>query len=83
MISVDWSDPQTLWLNITNAALGAVVLICVLVLAVGVVQELRLRARRRAEEPTPISAAGDHVFDVPGLGLTMADGGESVPPERK
>jgi hypothetical protein len=83
MFSVDWNDPQTLWLNLTNAALGAVVLICVLVVAAGVVQELRLRAKRRAEQPTPIRAAGDHAFDVPGLGLTMADGGESVPPERK
>ena len=83
MFSVNWSDPQTLWLNITNAALGAVVLICVLVLAAGVVQELRLRARRRAGQPTPIRAAGDHAFDVPGLGLTMADGGESVPQEPK
>lgn len=83
MFSVDWSDPQTLWLNITNAALGAVVLICVLVLAVGVLQELRLRAKRREMEPTPIRLAGDHAFDVPGLGLTMADGGESVEPKRK
>jgi hypothetical protein len=80
---VDWSDPQTLWLNITNAALGAVVLICVLVLAAGVVQEFRLRARRRVSEPTPIRLAGDHAFDVPGLGLTMADGGESVEPKQK
>jgi hypothetical protein len=83
MFSVDWSDPQTLWLNITNAALGAVVLICVLVLAVGVLQELRLRAKRRETEPTPIRLAGDHAFDVPGLGLTMADGGESIEPKRK
>ena len=65
------------------AALGAVVLICVLVLVVGVLQELRLRAKRRETEPTPIRLVGDHAFDVPGLGLTMADGGESIEPKRK
>jgi hypothetical protein len=49
MFGVDWNDPQTLWLNITNLALGLVTLGCVLVFAYSVYAELRGRARRRAE----------------------------------
>ena len=31
MFGVNWSDPQTLWLNITNLALGVVTLSAVLI----------------------------------------------------
>jgi hypothetical protein len=78
VFSIDWSDPQTLWLNLTNLALGVVVLAGVLVLVGGILQELRLRAKRRAAGAAPIRAIDDHAFDVPGLGLTMADGGERI-----
>ena len=91
-MQVNWSDPQTFWLNATNLALGVVVLVCLAVVAVALFQEV---VRRRAE-----SAALDremeqlvagyqpdgHAVQVPGLGLTMADGGEPVkrqdPPRR-
>jgi ABC-type lipoprotein release transport system permease subunit len=70
VFSINWSDPQTFWLNVTNLALGLVVLICVLVMTAGILQELRERARRRAA----------HAFVTPELGLTMADGGEPLSP---
>ncbi len=67
-----WSNPEALWLNLTNAALGLVVLVCCGIVTVSIVKELvaRLVARRET-----------HAFHVAGLGLTMADGGEPVTPE--
>jgi hypothetical protein len=82
VFSIDWSDPQTLWLNLTNLVLGVVVLICVAVMAAGIAQEFRLRAKKRASVPTPIRAADDHAFEIPELGLTMADGGERIVKDR-
>jgi hypothetical protein len=64
--------PEAFWLNVTNIGLGAVTLVCVLVIGASVVAELVARWQRRAVE------ADDHAFAVPGLGLTMADGGERL-----
>ena len=79
------SDPSTLWLTITNAALGVVVLICCGAVAFGIVQELAARRRKRAsmsqldrEVSDLVSAYDGHAFNVPGLGVTMADGGDPV-----
>ncbi len=77
----DW----TFWLNVTNAALGLVVVGAVLI--VGFVM---VRAYLQAKEPQA-AAAGvgaklaamlhdeSHQMIVPELGLTMADGGEKKP----
>ena len=62
------SDPAVWWLMFTNFALGAVVLICVLLLAGAIAMDVVRRWRTRA--------ADGHAFAVPELGLTMADGGE-------
>jgi hypothetical protein len=69
--------PDTFWLNFTNIALGLVTLACVLAIAGGVARELLLRWQRRA-----VTSADDHAFATPGLGVTMADGGERID-ERK
>lgn len=90
----------TLWLNITNFALGIVTLLAVLVVAGAVSWDLffmwlhkvrtgdsadirginmeRLMAEVRAGWGTD-----PHSLSVPGLGLTMADGGERVEPSEK
>ncbi len=68
--------PDTFWLNFTNLALGLVTLVCVLVVAAGVVRELQHRFARRRK------SADDHAFVTPELGLTMADGGERVEPKQ-
>jgi hypothetical protein len=73
---LDWGDPETFWLNVMNAALGAVCLVCLALFAGGVVREIVARARRRRETVVQVR---DHMFAVPGLGLTMADGGEPLP----
>jgi hypothetical protein len=72
-----WVGSETFWLDLTNIALGVVTLVCLLVIASGVVQELLPRLRRRA--------VGDdaHVMLTPDLGLTMADGGRPIAKKRK
>lgn len=86
MLGVNWSDPETYWLNITNVALGVVVLLCLGAVAFAVVQELYARRKRSVaidrEVKDLMASFGDgHAFDLPGLGITMADGGEPVDPK--
>ena len=84
------SDPSTYWLTITNAALGVVVLICCVAVAIGVVQEIAAKRRKATamssidREVSDLVASFDaslndgHAFHLPQLGLTMADGGEEL-----
>jgi hypothetical protein len=86
MFGVNWSDPQTLWLNITNLALGVVILAAVLIAAGAVGWELMFKHRRTREtvdidaELSSMLGVSPHILHVPGLGLTMADGGTPVSP---
>lgn len=85
MSLLNWSDPDSTWLNITNIALGVVVLVCVAVMLGGVAHEFisRLRQRRRIEAELDRDMRllnDDHAFDSPSLGITMADGGEKRKP---
>jgi len=77
MFGIDWGNPQTLWLNLTNLALGIVTLLALVVLAGGIAQEVLAR-RRKARELNAIDAEVRHLLHVPELGLTMADGGEPL-----
>lgn len=80
------NDPSTYWLTFTNAALGIVVLICCLAVGIGVLQEVAARRKKRIaaseldREVTDLVASFDdgHAFFTPGLGITMADGGEEL-----
>ena len=80
------SDPSTFWLTATNIALGVVVLICCGAVAFGMLQELSAKRKKRAElshldrEVTDLVAGfqDGHAFHIPGLGVTMADGGEEL-----
>ncbi len=72
---LDGSDPKMLWLNITNIALGIVTLVCWILVGYGIVQEFR--ARKRKSKNTPV-VSDDHAFLVPGIGITMADGGKRI-----
>ena len=77
------SDPSTYWLTIMNIALGVLVLVACGAVAFGVVQELAARRKKSAamskldrEVSDLVGSYGGHAFNIPGLGLTMADGGE-------
>ena len=71
MFGLDWNDPQTLWLNLTNIGLGVVTLVCVVAVGYNIVNELWVR-----KHATQTSDA--HAMHVPELGWTMADGGEPM-----
>jgi hypothetical protein len=71
----DLSDPKMFWLNITNIVLGIVTLVCCVIVGYGIVQEVLVRIRK--SKTTPITSDA-HAFLVPGLGITMADGGKRI-----
>jgi hypothetical protein len=72
-----WLHSETLWLDLTNIALGVVTLVCFGVVAAGVLQELLGRLRRSSAQDDA------HVMLSPELGLTMADGGHPIPKKPK
>jgi hypothetical protein len=79
------NDPSTYWLTFTNIALGVVTLVCCIAVAAGVIQEMAVRRRKKAalsnldsEVTSLVNSYGGHAFNVPGLGVTMADGGEEI-----
>ena len=82
----------TMWLNITNFALGIVTLIALLVVFFAVGWDLLVRKTGRAREVDlrhvdadlkALLQGGSHTFSVPELGLTMADGGERLGPAKE
>ena len=83
MAGEDW----TMWLNITNFALGLVTLIALLVVFFAVGWDLLVRKVGKAREVNlnnidadlkELLQGGSHSFSVPEFGLTMADGGERI-----
>ena len=78
------SDSSTFWLTFMNAALGVVTLVCCIAVGISIVRELAARHKKKAalskldsEVADLVASFGDgHAFDIPSLGLTMADGGE-------
>ena len=85
VFALNWSDPQTQWLTVTNIVLGAVVAVCLIVIAAGIAHEVVSRIRKRWRLDAEIDSDmhrlfDDRTFDVAGLGITMADGGEKRPP---
>lgn len=75
---LDWGDPETFWLNVTNVVLGLVTLVALAVMVGAVLVEVLERVRKRVA-----SAVEDaHILPVPVLGTTMADGGEKLDTER-
>jgi hypothetical protein len=86
MSKYDW----VFWLNVTNIALGVIVLLAVLLVAYGVVWELVVRHKKEhglrdanEEMQRMLRNEFSHSLAVPELGLTMADGGEHVKPTDK
>jgi hypothetical protein len=87
MAGEDW----TMWLNITNFALGIVTLIALLVVFFAVGWDLLVRKVGKATtvnlnnidaDLKALLQGGSHSFSVPEFGLTMADGGERIEPSK-
>ncbi len=82
----------TFWLNMTNFALGIITLLALVVVFGAVGWDLMVRKVHHArelgstdpnrfdEDLRAMLHGGSHSLSVPGLGLTMADGGERVEP---
>jgi hypothetical protein len=85
------SDPSTYWLTFTNAALGVVVLVCCVAVAIGVIQEIVAKRKKvsamsnldREVNDLVNSYQDGHAFHLPELGMTMADGGEDLGKKEK
>lgn len=74
---------EVFWLNATNIALGVVVFLAVLVVAYALGWEILSRykkSRNVANLDEELAAMLHGGRSVPGLGETMADGGEPVRP---
>ena len=85
MSLLNWSDPDSIWLNITNIVLGVVVVLCAAVMLGGIAHEFISRARKRRRIDAELDRDmrllnDDRAFDSPNLGITMADGGEKRKP---
>ncbi len=68
-----------------NIALGVLTLLACAAVGFGILQELTARRRKASalskldhEVADLVSAYDGHAFNVPGLGVTMADGGEEL-----
>ena len=80
----------TMWLNITNFALGLVTLVALLVVFLSVGWDLlthKVKSSSRVDlgnidADLKALLQGSHSFTVPEFGLTMADGGEKVAPPK-
>ncbi|MBK7931245.1 MAG: hypothetical protein IPJ98_28320 [Bryobacterales bacterium] len=72
-VRIDWNNPTTLWLNLTNAGLGLFVLGSVAVLIPAVAVELAEKFRASLRQGDADAGGGQLMpSDTPELGLTMA-----------
>ena len=65
------------WLNGTNALIGIVAGIALVAICSAVFHDIMINIRKRAQARQHF-VFDHHAMHVPELGLTMADGGESV-----
>ena len=81
----------TFWLNMTNFALGMVTILALVVVFSSVGWDLLVRKAHSARTQSGLDLStldgelramlqGSHSMFEPGLGLTMADGGEKIEP---
>ena len=82
------AENWTFWLNMTNFALGMITLVALLIVFVAVGWDLLVRKVHAApargldlstlDNELRAMLQGSHSLYEPGLGLTMADGGEKI-----
>ena len=69
------NNPATFWLTVTNVSFGVVIAVFAALVLGGLVLAVVARVRVWVRRP---GVADPHTLEVPGLGTTMADGGEPV-----
>jgi hypothetical protein len=76
-MDINWSDPQTFWVNIMNASLGIVTLVALLALvgaaAADVYEKMTKRSAAQEEDAPAYSGVR-----APELTLTASNGGAPV-----
>jgi uncharacterized membrane protein len=83
-VSIMAGENWIFWLQMTNLAMGVIILLAVIPVFGSVVWEVAKRARKAHESKhlesdlRTLFAPDVHTLSVPELGLTMADGGEKV-----
>ncbi len=70
-MTVAWGQPSSQWLAPANLALATTALACSYVVLRSVAGEVRHLVAR-------LAVSDAHAFEVDGLGVTMADGGEEI-----
>jgi hypothetical protein len=68
-------ESETIWLTITNIALGVITIICLFAVGRIAYREIAERVQTRASIFVP---EDNHAFVLSDLGVTMADGGEPI-----
>lgn len=68
-------DSETLWLTITNAALGIVTVVCIIAVGAMALKEWYADVKDTVKVPV---LQDDHSFYLGDLGITMADGGKRI-----
>ena len=87
------AEKWVLWLNMTNFALGMITILALIVVFAAVSWDLLVRQVHTARNNTGLDLnaldgelramlQGSHSMFEPGLGLTMADGGEKIEPSK-
>ena len=71
----DPANAEAFWLDVTNAALGLVCLVCLLIIAWAAGRDMMAAYRRRSIR---LVESDPHEFTLAELGTVMADGGEPL-----
>ena len=71
----DIFNSETFWLDATNAILGVVTAVCLVIVGRVAFKEVRARVASRARVPL---TQDSHAFNLGDLGITMADGGVRI-----
>jgi len=71
----DLLNSETGWINLTNALLGIAVFICLIAATRALVIDLRTRFVQRHQKQ---EHKGRRKFSLESVGITLADGGESL-----
>lgn len=67
--------PDTLWLITVNILLGLAIIVCSVVIAMSLLNEIRKHRRGKKEEA---QVPDDYLKGLKDLGVTLSDGGEKI-----
>ena len=72
---VGLTRPDTLWLISVNILLGLAIIVCFVLIAMSLLNEIR---KHRKEKKDVAQVPGDYLKGLKDLGVTLPDGGEKI-----